>query len=590
MALLLPAAAYAATPVATANFHTIGIYWYRTQNPAGVMIQYRLAGRTEWKGAQSLWFDSLSRLDTYRNQYRGSIVNLRPGILYNIRYSLDGGANWVAMADIATRSENIAGTTTTFSGTRTSPLVISSGGTSTAWKIYDGQGSAIIDPGHTADCVEVKASYVVVRGFNIRDCKYNGILVENRNVIIENNTIEDWGIQETDPRNPAPRLGERSHKILSNSASTCIAGTVKADIGRYADAGVKVLTAGNDGIVIQRNTIRNPRYRSSRWQECPGYGDHPYGPHAIRIDASDSNFGKGNVIRYNNIYASNTTGGGATLHGHSNRYYDIVSAGRQQDLDVYGNIIRNGTDDAIEIDDAAVNVRIFGNYIDYALTTISHQHMEAGPSYIFRNIFDRGADNDSGNIGTYNVGVSGGYTSDSPLKFRQNNGGTATFNGPAYVYHNTTLRANEDGFNFGYSIFYESRKRDTGYYRKVISKNNIFMAARNYMYDTSPLNWLTSVFSDMYNRGQNMNYAYSFAGGLQATAIWKRGHGPSAPWTIPPEVPTGLYEATNAGTGVSLPNFNDASSMGRGAQPYNAYANVPMRFGVNANWTYVPTN
>src|SRR6478672_8168024 len=60
---------------------------------------------------------------------------------------------------------------------------------------YDGQGSAIIDPGHTADCVDVKASYVVVRGFNIRDCKYNGILVENRNVTIENNTIEDWGIQ-----------------------------------------------------------------------------------------------------------------------------------------------------------------------------------------------------------------------------------------------------------------------------------------------------------------------------------------------------------------------------------------------------------
>ena len=43
-ALLLPVAAHAATPVATANFHTIGLYWYRTQNPAGVMIQYRLAG------------------------------------------------------------------------------------------------------------------------------------------------------------------------------------------------------------------------------------------------------------------------------------------------------------------------------------------------------------------------------------------------------------------------------------------------------------------------------------------------------------------------------------------------------------------
>ncbi len=588
--LLLPVAAHAATPALTANFHTIGIYWYRTQNAAGVAIQYRPAGATAWKSAQSLWFDSLSGLAKYRNQYRGSIVNLRPGTLYNVRYSLDGGASWKSMPDVATRAETFPGSTVTYSGTLTAKLVITSGGTASAWKIYDGQGSTVIDPGHISDCVQVKASYVVVRGFRMRDCKYNGIFVENRNVVIENNTIEDWGIQEIDPNNPSPRLGEVSKKKLGDPASTCIDGTDKADIGRYADSGIKVVTAANDGIVIQRNTIRNPRYRSTRWQECPGYGEHPYGPQAIRIDATDSNFGKGNVIRYNNIYATNTTAGGVTLSGHSNRYYDIISAGRQQDLDVYGNIVRNGTDDAIEIDDAAVNVRIFGNYVDYALTTISHQHMEAGPSYIFRNIFDRGADNDIGNIGTYNVGVQGGYTSDSPLKFRQNNGGIAGFNGPAYVYHNTTLRTEEDGFNFGYSIFWESRGRDKGEYRNVISKNNIFMAARNYMYDTSPKNWLNSVFSDMYNRGHNMNYDYSFAGGLLLTAVWKDGHGPSPAWTVPPEVPTGLYEATNAGIGVRLPNFNDAGSMDRGAQPYDPDKDVPMRFGTDANWTYVPAD
>ena len=36
--LLLPVAAHAATPALTANFHTIGIYWYRTQNAAGVAL------------------------------------------------------------------------------------------------------------------------------------------------------------------------------------------------------------------------------------------------------------------------------------------------------------------------------------------------------------------------------------------------------------------------------------------------------------------------------------------------------------------------------------------------------------------------
>ncbi len=588
--MLLPSVASAAAPTATANFHTIGLYWYRTQNPAGVAIQYRPAGSAVWKNAQALWWDGLSSIDTYRNQYRGSIVNLRPDTLYNVRYSLDRGKHWKPMLDIATRPDRFTGTTVTYSGTRTTKLVISSGGTATDWKIHDGQNATVIDTDHKDDCVQIKASYVILRGFKIRDCKFNAVDVESRNVVVENNTIEDWGWQEISPKNPNPRLGERSKKKLSDPASTCIAGTDKGDIGRYADAGIKVPTAANDGIVIQRNIIRNPRYRSSRWQECPGYGDHPYGPRAIGIDATDSNFGKGNVIRYNEIYATNTTEGGVTLSGHSNRYYDIISAGRQRDLDIYGNIIRNGTDDAIEVDDAAVNVRIFGNYIDYALTTISHQHMEAGPSYIFRNIFDRGADNDVGNIGTYNVGVDGGYTSDSPLKFRQNNGGVATFNGAAFVYHNTTLRTTKDGFNFGYSIFLESAKRDSGYYRNVVSRNNIFMSAQNYMYDTSPKDWLNSEFADMYNRDQNMNYPYSLAGGVQATAVWKPGHGPSEPWTVPPTQPTGLYEVANAGTGVPLANFNDASSMGRGAQEYDPNADVPLRFGIDADWTYVPAD
>jgi hypothetical protein len=591
--VLHPATARAnAEPTATANFHTIGLYWSREQNAAGVAIQYRPDGSVSWKDAQPLWWDQLSAIPAYLNQYRGSIVNLSPGTLYNIRYSLDGGTSWVDMANVATRGESLPGTTTRYTGTRTTKLVITKGGTATNWKIHDGQGTAVIDPGHTDDCIQIKASYVIVRGFNIQDCKYSAVDIEKPNVVIENNTIQDWGSQEIAFDNPAPRLGAKSKKILSDPSSTCIGGTDKADIGRLGDAGINVLSAGNDGVVIQRNVIRDPRYRSTRWQECPGYDSHPYGPRSINIgaSASESGFGKGNVIRYNEIYASNTTDGGATLASHSNRYYDVIGANYQQDLDIYCNIIRNGTDDAIEVDNAAVNVRIWGNYIDYALTMISHQHMEAGPSYVFRNIFDRGADNDVGNPGTWNVGVNGGYTSDSPLKYRQNNGGTANFNGPAYVFHNTALRTEEDGFNYGYSIFVETASKDNGEYRNVISQNNILMAARNYMYDTSPKNWLDSTFADMYNRDQNMNYPYSLAGGLMMTVDWKSGHGPSAPWTVPPATPTGRYQATNAGTGVPLANFNDAASMGRGAHQYEPSADTPMRFGVTADWTYVPAS
>ena len=54
-------------PTVTANFHTIGLYWSRPQNPDGVAIQYRKAGTSLWKGAQPLWWDSLSSIPEYLN-------------------------------------------------------------------------------------------------------------------------------------------------------------------------------------------------------------------------------------------------------------------------------------------------------------------------------------------------------------------------------------------------------------------------------------------------------------------------------------------------------------------------------------------
>ena len=154
------------------------------------------------------------------------------------------------MADVVTRSNTIPGTIITYTGTLSSKLVITAGGTSANWIIHDGGGRAVIDLDHTADCVQIKASYVILRGFKIRDCRYSAVDVEKPNVVVENNVIEDWGSQEIAFDNPKPRLGETSHKILSDPASTCIAGIEKSDIGRYDDAGVKVIAAANDGIVI----------------------------------------------------------------------------------------------------------------------------------------------------------------------------------------------------------------------------------------------------------------------------------------------------------------------------------------------------
>src|SRR3954454_8545510 len=61
------------------------------------------------------------------------------------------------------------------------------------------------------------------------------------------------------------------------------------------------------------------------------------------------------------------------------------------DSDIYGNIIRYCADDAIEADGGGMNVRIWGNYIDGTRTPFSFSPLSLGPTYLFRNVVDRGS-------------------------------------------------------------------------------------------------------------------------------------------------------------------------------------------------------
>jgi hypothetical protein len=220
--------------------------------------------------------------------------------------------------------------------------------------------------------------------------------------------------------------------------------------------------------------------------------------------------------------------------------------------------------------------------------------MEAGPSYVFRNIFDRGADVGSGNPGTWDVlipdGVKQPLDSAAVLKLKQDNGvGGAMFSGPAYIFHNTSLRAGEDGMRYGYSMGRtDEAPRMPNDMPNIVSKNNVFMTSASYLYDVIPRNFTNYYFGDMHNAGNDTNVAYTLApGDLQAAAAWKGGHGPGPAWTAPP-APTGRYQASNAGSGVAIDNFNDPANQGRGAHPFNAGADNPMQFGPAANWTYLP--
>jgi Right handed beta helix region len=582
-----PAIAEAATWTVTPSFHAISLYYGPV--PSGddpIAIQYRRAGTGTWKSALGLHLDRTapSNLAQYRNQYRGSILNLSPNTAYELQYR-KGSGEWTALAGVTTRTAQITGTTVPFSGVRTTKLVITEGGSPGNWRIYDGQGSTI-DPDHRDNCVEIDASYVVLKNFVVVDCKFQAIVTTKPHIVISNNDISDWGEREVDY--PSAGKAFNGSNRLSLASNPCIAGTDKRSLARADDAGILVGGSVDRGdrrdVVIERNRIHDPRFRATRWEECAN--PHPYGSRAIYAIAS-----KQLVIRYNTIFAANNRANGAGgLDRATNRYYDAIYASSSQDVDIYCNIIASATDDLIEADNYAVNVRIFGNYFDNALDAISHQSMQVGPAYIFRNVFDRGAGADGADY----VGLSRTHwaaVSGRALKISLDNGNpdNAMFTGPLYVIHNTMLRTDTSGFKTVWSIVAGPSAKWQHDLSSITSMNNVFMSASYYLRDEQAnSDYVRYYFADLHNQGSYsnpfVNYRMSGScgdgGDCGATASWLAGHGPatgtSAAWP-----PTGRYKIANtAADGVAIADFNGAGNRTRGAHGSVA----AMQFGPDAHW------
>jgi hypothetical protein len=121
--------------------------------------------------------------------------------------------------------------------------------------------------------------------------------------------------------------------------------------------------------------IEKPRGASNDWDT-----GHPAGPQAITLINSSG----GNVIRYNEIRSTEDHGYNDAIGGASNYSFE---GSPNRDSDIYGNIIANVWDDAIESEGANMNVRIWNNYIEKTFQHIATACTSKGPLYIFRNVF-----------------------------------------------------------------------------------------------------------------------------------------------------------------------------------------------------------
>jgi len=521
---------------AVPTFECLGLYWKPGDGGGSdARVRFREQGGGKWREGYPLWYAEQD------SEFRGSLVNLRPGTTYEIELTAPSGEKAVLTA--ATRDERLpVGKTTHLPGGELDqPVRITESGTADAWHLVTPTpgSKTVIDVFNLHDnCIEVAADYVVVRGLELKNAGQHAVLIRKgvQNVVVEDCHMTQWG-----------RVGgARVWGVFHGSDSAV-----------YAETG-----AG--GLILQRNLIEQPRSGSNDWES-----GHPDGPQGITLINSSGR----NIIRYNEIRSTEDHGYNDGIGGGSNFSFQ---GSPNRDSDIYGNIIANCWDDAIESEGANMNVRIWGNYLDKTFVFVATAGTSKGPLYIHRNVFAASRISHQDPSGGMIIKTAGANR-------------TLTVNGQEvpgdwgrrYIFHNTTLQPHGalDVFS-GHGLC------------NAVSRNNIFRV-RGHTYPGAP------------DEGPANSFRSDLTGGYLAGGFVRSMFVPSdrLEWFLAPTVPAikwGQVEYSRSGKnltitdpaiqvpnpaidkGTRLAGFNDDY---QGAAPdIGAFENgcPPLRFGREA--------
>lgn len=569
---------------AVPTYQSIGVYWrIKFRGPAA--LEYRLPGKA-WQKAQPLYYDTVSEPEM-TGQYRGSIVNLRPGTTYEVRVRRTKDNSWTRLQPAvttwrATSDPAFPVRTTIVLPPELDYLETSEAGDETGWVVYDGgpNGTVIDGGGARQDCVAIRHGKVVLRGVTVRNCTHTGICINRSaapncatagsgfapsDVVIENVDISRFGQPET------------SDAFLA----TC--GHLAGEIGR--GIGIHIRNPDTERVVVQHSRIRAPLVRSLHWRECTFRNGHPHGPFAIHVNKPATGNWRGNhVFRFNTIESAPDWPFEDLINGPND---GRLGGAPGADTDIYGNVLRHAADDGIEADGGGINVRIWGNYFDLTRASISFAPLSVGPAYVFRNVFERAR------VGPPPYPDPTEFNNPGPvLKAGTTGNGPDVFRGPLYVFHNTSAIVGDEAPKM---VLFVNKAN----LPQITLRNNIWMTSQFYLrderldpdYDFLP----SSTFDyDMHNMPAEGDSGTPGPNTIQAEVRWAPGHGPTDP---PGSAPSGRYEVERVAApdsawnrGVALSNFNRAGQDLDGAPDMDAHeaGSAPMRFGVGASWDYRP--
>lgn len=513
---------------AVPTFESLGLYYNRALAKDACRVHYRAEGAAEWREGYPLVYDQRER------QYRGSLVGLKPDTRYDIRLEA-GGERAEFQARTLSEEFPVAKTTHLPGAGTDKTLFIREGGAEKGWHLVAPAPGAkfVSDVFNLSDYnVVVESDYVIIRGLELRNAAVHGILIRRgvQHVVVEDCHITGWG-----------RLGgARVWGVLGGTDSAVYA---ENDAGH---------------LVIQRNLIEYPRSGSNDWET-----GHPSGPQGISLIDSSG----GNIIRYNTIRSTEDHGFNDGIGGGSNFSF---KGSPNRDSDIYGNIISNCWDDAIESEGANMNVRIWSNYIHHTFMHVATAATSMGPLYIFRNVF--------GESRVSHQDSSGGAMIKTGSRDVEINGEqVSTGLGYRFIFHNTALQPNGalDVFS-GHEL------------HNAVTRNNIFYArGRTYPSDSgAPRNDFRNDLTGGYLGGGFVRSMFLRSEGLEwylAPAMnriqWGRVEYTRNGRNVAITDPLAQVKNPALDAGARLPGFNDDYS---GAAPdIGAFENgrPPLRFG-----------
>ena len=382
------------------TFHCIGIYWSPARAvPEQTCWSSSASGQKQWRTGLPMRYNPVDTPEC-KADYRGSIVNLKPGTTYEISLTARWDRPATPTAGAATWSERLSrGHPQSRCESVDSTLTVNQSGTPQGYVLYDGTGCTI-DTGNKDDVgIAVHASYVILRGFTIKNVKQHGIRIfSGHHIVIEDCDISKWGSED------------------------------EKGWGMDYQAGV---FSNNKDLRCRRHPALQDASPLLGHQQLGGATRRvhaPAGPQTIVFWESEGN----HVIRYNECWSDE-----------DHYFNDVMGAGYNgsyrgfpgADSDIYCNYFANCWDDGIEAEGGDQNVRIWNNYIEDVLMPIANAATSIGPLYVWRNVSGR----------SYSPPGSEWDMTHGPFMKMGFAGGENWMTGHMYVFNNTIFQEDDEG-------------------------------------------------------------------------------------------------------------------------------------------------